>query len=332
MIEDILKAKSARSKIKNILRHSTAALISLLFCFLIGEVIIRIFLMFNTLYDIEMARYSLGIKIDSKNPCIGHVQKPNMIMKLMDVTVCTNSDGLRDIEYPVPRSDKARFILLGDSITFGWGVEQKDAFENILETELNKWHPTEIINFGTGNYNTEQEVNLFFEKGLKYKPDKVVVFYFINDAEPTPHKSRFWFLGYSRLATLCWSSMNIVNTRLNPSRNYVQYYKDLYKNNQKGLSRAKNAFLQLMLVCQKNNISLQVVLLPELHGLKDYPFRNEHEIIMQFLKAHNINALDLAPYFSYYENPRELWVARDDPHPNTAAHKLIAQYAINFIK
>ena len=50
--------------------------------------------------------------------------------------------------------------------------------------------------FRSGNYNTTQEVNLLIDKGLKYQPDQVVLFYFINDAEPVPKKSRFPGLGY----------------------------------------------------------------------------------------------------------------------------------------
>ncbi|MHB8155351.1 MAG: SGNH/GDSL hydrolase family protein, partial [Candidatus Omnitrophota bacterium] len=182
----------------------------LILCLLIGEVGIRIYLKYHTLYDIEMSCYSLALKKDSNNELIGHIQVPNKAIKLMNVRVRINSDGLRDKEYPITKNSKERIILLGDSLTFGWGVEEADTFADILEVELNKIKPTEVINFGTGNYNTEQEVNLFLQKGLKYKPDKVAVFYFINDVEQTPKKNKLWFLGYSRLITFYWSRMHIL--------------------------------------------------------------------------------------------------------------------------
>ena len=37
-----------------------------------------------------------------------------------------------------------------------------------------------------GNYNTIQEVGYFFTEGYKYRPDVVVLNYFVNDAEPVP--------------------------------------------------------------------------------------------------------------------------------------------------
>ena len=34
-------------------------------------------------------------------------------------------------------------------------------FVAVLEQQLSQSRPVEVINFGTGNYNTEQKVNLF---------------------------------------------------------------------------------------------------------------------------------------------------------------------------
>ena len=306
-------------------------LVTLLVCFLLGEIIIRIYLGHKTIYDIEMSRYSMTIKTDSENPLIGHMHKPNSSEKLMNVMVRINSDGFRDKEYPVQKSDKTRIIFLGDSLTFGWGVEQEDTFDNVMEQELNKVSPTEIINFGTGNYNTEQEVNLFLEKGLKYKPDKVVLFYFINDAEKTPEKSRLWFLAYSRLLSFYWSRVHGAINNMFQSQSFYDYYAKLYRDDQVGWINTRKAFLQLKDVCIKNNTDLQVVLLPELHILKNYPFKKEHDLVSTFLKNNDISYLDLAPLFINYENPMELWVSMDDAHPNKPAHQMIAEYSLDFI-
>ncbi len=183
--------------LRNILVKLLAILIVFIVFFTLGEVLIRIYLHYNTAYDIEMTKYAMNLKSDSGNELIAHVHKPNKSMELMNVMVDINSDGLRDTEYPVSKGDEYRIIVLGDSLTFGWGVQEEETFAAIIEEDMNSVYPTEVINFGTGNYNTEQEVNLFIEKGLKYDPDKVVLFYFINDAEITPKKSDLWFLGYS---------------------------------------------------------------------------------------------------------------------------------------
>ncbi len=183
---------------RRLVRFSQGFLIvsaSLFFFFLLGEGLIRCLERKFLFYDIEMTRYANEFKQDAKNPGIGHVHRPRARAILMGVPVQINADGFRDDDYSVGRSQKYRIIFLGDSLTFGWGVRREDSFEHLLEKALSERYPTEIINFGTGNYNTEQEVNLFIERGLKYQPNKVVLFYFINDAEPLPKKSHWGFLG-----------------------------------------------------------------------------------------------------------------------------------------
>ncbi|MBI5674623.1 MAG: SGNH/GDSL hydrolase family protein [Nitrospirae bacterium] len=273
----------------------------------------------------------MSIKTDSENPLIGHVHRPNSSARLMNVMVNINSDGLRDREYAIQKGDKYRIIFLGDSLTLGWGVKQEDVFENLLEQEINKIYPTEIINFGTGNYNTEQEVNLFIEKGLKYKPDKAVLFYFINDAEKTPKKSTLWFLAHSRLLSFYWSRIHGAINNIVQSKTFNEYYVDLYRHDQIGWINTQKAFLQLKDVCRLNNIELQVVLLPELHNLKNYPFKKEYNLVASFLRNNDIAWLDLTPLFENYENSMELWVSLDDAHPNKLAHRMITEYALDFI-
>jgi len=314
-----------------LLKNLLAILIILIVLFAICEGLIRVYLGYNTVYDIEMTRYAMNVKEDSDNPRIGHVHKPGSEMELMDVNVSINSDGLRDGEYLVEKGDAYRIIFLGDSLTFGWGVEQEDTFGYILEEEIGKNAPTEIINFGTGNYNTEQEVNLFFEKGVKYNPDKVVLFYFINDAEVTPAKSGLWFLGHSHLISFYWSRINSLMNNLFPSKSFKDYYSALYMDDQEGWINSKNALLELRDYCRENGIALQVVLLPELHDTDNVIFGEVYDKISLFLAESGIEYMSLAKLFSDHGDQIELWVSYDDAHPNKLAHGTIAESLVEFI-
>ncbi len=317
--------------LKNLLLRITAILIIIIALFAIGELIIRVYLNYNMAYDIEMTKYAMNLKVDSDNPRIGHEHKPNKSMELMDVIVDINSDGLRDKEYPVEKSDKYRMIFLGDSLTFGWGVQENETFATLIEEDLNTKRPTEVINFGTGNYNTEQQVNLFIEKGLKYDPDKVVLFYFINDAELTPEKSGLWFLGYSHFISFYWSRINSLMNNLVPSKSFQEYYESLYDQNEQGWINARRALLQLRDICKENGIEFQVVLLPELHDVNNEIFTEVYNNLAQFLEENSIDYLNLAKLFENHPNQIELWVSYDDAHPNNIAHKKIAESSADFI-
>jgi lysophospholipase L1-like esterase len=314
-----------------ILKNLLAILIIILVLFAICEALIRVYLHYNTVYDIEMTRYAMSVKENSDNPKIGHVHKPGSEKELMNVNVSINSDGLRDKEYSPEKGDAYRMIFLGDSLTFGWGVEIEDTFQYILEEEINKTSPTEIINFGTGNYNTEQEVNLFFDKGIKYDPDKVVLFYFINDAEVTPEKSGLWFLGYSHLISFYWSRINSLMNNIVAAKSFEEYYSTLYQEEQEGWVNSKKALIELRDYCCENDIALQVVLLPELHDTDNLIFTQVYDKISNFLEENGIDYMSLAKLFEAHGNEIELWVSFDDAHPNSLAHGKIAQSLVEFI-
>lgn len=322
---------SGRAGGRSVLRTLLAILLSLAVFLVLAEVTLRIYLASNTFYDVEMSRYAEELKVESADPAIGHEHRPGASAHLMDVDVRINSDGLRDDEHARARDGRRRLVFLGDSLTFGWGVAQDATFAALLERDLSASTPTEVINFGTGNYNTSQEVALFLEKGLAYRPDEVVVFYFINDAEPTPRKSRWAWLGSVRVATFYWSRVKALLAQTSPGKSFAEYYAGLYRDDQPGWAETKSAFLRLAAACRENGIALKVVLLPELHRLDAYPFAREHALVGDFLRANGVTVLDLAPAFRDVKDPQSLWVARDDAHPNARAHRLIADASRSFV-
>lgn len=68
-----------------------------------------------------------------------------------DITVKINSLGFRDYEYALTKKKKYRVAIIGDSFTFGWGVDMEDCWVKILEKELNSSGiDVEILNLGKG--------------------------------------------------------------------------------------------------------------------------------------------------------------------------------------
>ena len=297
----------------------------------LGEITLRLYLTTRIFYDVEMSRYAQLLKIESPNPKIGHVHRPGGEAHLMGVDVAINSVGLRDDEPLSDVRDVRRLVFLGDSLTFGWGVREEESFAHRLEVALNEDRPTEVLNFGTGNYNTTQEVELFLEKGLDYAPDEVVVFYFINDAEPVPRRSPWSFLANFRIITFYWSRMKQLSARFFPEQTFREYYAGLYEEGQPGWRETRRAFQRLAELCQSRGIGLRVVLLPELHELDDYPFASEYRKVANFLESLGVQVLDLTPAFSDVRDPQSLWVSPDDAHPNAGAHRRIADASLKFL-
>lgn len=276
-----------------------------------------------------MSKYSTYLKKISDNEILGHEHLENSKAILMGVENKINSDGLRDKEYQVQKT-KRRIIFLGDSLTFGWGVAKENIFETILERELNQQgKDIEILNFGIGNYNTLREVELFKKKGLKYNPDEVVIFFFINDAEVLNTANKKSIFQKSQLLTLFWSKIKSLKLK-KKNLNFKEYYRNQFKG--KGWEDITHSLRELVQISKENEFKLKLVILPELHNLKDYPFFPEHKMVMELANRLEIPAIDLTDNFNKEVDPMVYWVAPDDAHPNDKAHRIIADSIIEFIE
>lgn len=112
--------------------------------------------------------------------------RPELSVRFQRVPVRTNSCGMRGAEVPYAKAPGVfRIAVLGDSFTFGWGVEEQEGFVAVLERVLQSYvggeMKMEVLNFGVPGYSTFQQVAAFEEKGLDFRPDVVLVFFIEND-------------------------------------------------------------------------------------------------------------------------------------------------------
>ena len=96
-----------------------------------------------------------------------------------------NAHGLRDDEFDVKKKPgEFRILGLGDSITFGQGVDFGVTFIQQLEHRLNAltvYDTVQVINSGVAGYNLFQELAYLKSRGLAYQPDLVVLGFCKND-------------------------------------------------------------------------------------------------------------------------------------------------------
>jgi lysophospholipase L1-like esterase len=283
-------------------------------------------------YGMEMWKYAKYVKVRSEKPERAHQHRPNAKAFLMGVDVTINALGLRDREMPLAKpAGTYRILVLGDSITLGWGVPFDQLFTKQLEKSLNANPPSpryrnyEVINTGVGNYNTAQETAYFKEQGLRFNPDMVLVAWFINDAEPTPVPSRNWLAYHSYAYVGITSNFGALLRYTSASQNYRNYYESLYAANQSGWLKSQAAFAELSSLCKSRNIHLRILLIPELHTLGgNYEFTRIHDLIRGVGSKLDVPVLDLLDAFSAAENPHTFWVSPGDAHPNGRANELMA--------
>jgi lysophospholipase L1-like esterase len=97
----------------------------------------------------------------------------------------TNEHGMRGESCSIEcEPGTVRIAIIGDSFTFGWGVEERESFVTMLEARLERQYPGrrfEVLNFGVPGYNTAMECATLEHKALKFRPDFVILQFYYND-------------------------------------------------------------------------------------------------------------------------------------------------------
>jgi len=296
-------------------------------CFIGSEIIVRVAIDDGMEYNLEMWKYARKLKEVAKQSDQGHQHIPGKSAFLMNVNVDINSHGHRSRETSIEKpSEVTRIMMLGDSLTFGWGVPSEDTVSTQLELLLNDKKnkpPYEVINTGIGNTNTEMQIASFLDRGILFSPDIVVLNYFINDAEPIPRPTKNVLMKYSAAYVFFSLRLSSLSRKFFGGKQWYEYYNDLYDEKSKSWQRTKSSISRLSEYCRLNGINLIIVSYPELHQLTPYPFKSVNTKLKNVANRLRVPFVDLVPSLQG-EKEENLWVSRQDQHPNSLACKLIA--------
>lgn len=120
-----------------------------------------------------------------RHPEIGLLQVPNQAGYLDDGLATINALGLRGElpETPKP-ANQFRVLAIGDSTTFGWGVDDTDTYGWQLERMFGERRPAanvRVVNAGVSAHNLEDSARLLRYFAPRLEPDLVLVGFFWND-------------------------------------------------------------------------------------------------------------------------------------------------------
>ncbi|MFH1245218.1 MAG: SGNH/GDSL hydrolase family protein [Candidatus Omnitrophota bacterium] len=297
------------------------------------EGILRLYNLNGRNYEIEMWKYGKLFKRRAANPNLGVEQVPLKRGRLQNTEISINSAGFRDKEYLIPKpKDVYRIIVLGSSITFGWGVSEDKTYVSLVEKYLEErtGKRVELINAAVPNYNTVREIESFFEKCLPFDPDMVILSYFLNDPEIQQVKSGNFFLKNSQTAVLLWSKCQQVSRRMGVKEELSAYYERLYSEDYAGWQQCRQSMRKLMLYSKENNVDVLVAMIPDMHNLQNYPFKNIHEFVRKKASELGFSFLD---FYDSLKDVRacEIWAMPGDPHPNAKGHAIMADALYKYL-
>lgn len=300
-----------------------------------GEAIIRFIASRQLIYNIEMVRYARELKMRSPKGNVSHIHRPSSRATLMGVDVSLNSLGNRGPERPLekPASTK-RVLILGSSITMGWGVPYEKVFSTVTEELLNTEEPFgpevrfEMANAGIGNYNTHFQYELFKEQYPKLKPDMVVLHYFLSDVQPRGMGRDNPILKHSYLAAFFFDRWSRIRMRFTGEvKDLFTFYNDLYRDDSAAWIQTRKEITEMREAAARDKIPFLLMIVPDIHDLSPNspygPLYARMETAFQALGISTINTFQ--PFQERFgADVSQLWIQSDDPHPNASGHILMA--------
>jgi lysophospholipase L1-like esterase len=153
-----------------------------------------------------------------------------------DIRYRFNREGYRDVDHD-PASPRRRIVWLGDSVSFGLGVDQDRTFVSLLQKELAaREEPWELVSLAIFAYHAGNHLDALREDGLTHRPDLVVVQLYMNDFSiPVPAAGGSGAATPARPPTL--------GQRLTALKNRLVYKSALYLRLQQAALRTSYALL-----------------------------------------------------------------------------------------
>lgn len=267
----------------------------------------------------------------SRVPGLAYEMAPSVAADTERGRVRTNSFGMRGRERRLQAAPgTVRLAVLGDSFTFGFGVEAEEAYPAVLERLLNKEIGSrfEVLNFGVGGYSTRDELAVLAHRVRPFKPRLVLVGYVLNDPEIDPVQPL-----HAHFAPVAWWQRfhltrlvaQAANRRAVERRGGGNYTRYLHAEPRKWGSVVA-AFARMHELAESDGFEIAVAIFPLIpaQSWKGYAFGAIHEQVAAAARGKRFGVIDLLPAFAAHP-PEEISLDAEDRHPNRLGHEVAAR-------
>jgi len=272
--------------------------------------------------------------------------KPNILKIGMGKKIKTDDNGFRipleNFEY---NSNIDSILILGDSVSFGVSVEEKNTFIGILRKELEKnFYNSSVAGHRLENY------PILLKKYHKKFPEikEVLIFLCINDIVASDgiieqekitsdefkenkfsrylNKDFFIKLNFIlREKSALFNLLKAIGTQ-NVKRHF--YYMYPYYNKKAYLEEYEKNLKKIIQYSNFNQLNLKFVLLPYKYQIKKYcepEFMNPQNQINAIFKKLNYQLFDFSQDFCDKNNNNKLFLNFDPMHLSPNGHKFVSQ-------
>lgn len=232
---------------------------------------------------------------------------------------------------------KASWLFLGDSVTFGIGVEDDSTFSAIVQTRIDSFN---ILNPSTSGYHINSYWNVFrclvLENRHNLKISRVSIFWCLNDVsanvtdfELPGGKIRYFFSDFLTFIRIHSRLYYFIKTLVfDRPKSYFLFDRAFYDVEHPEFQNALKTINKMNNLCQERHISFDLCLLPYEYQLREGDFTPQN-LLKEAIK-NKLNVLD--PFQVEADknlNSKTYFLYGDGIHLSNFGHKYIAEFLLN---
>jgi hypothetical protein len=281
-----------------------------------------------------------------------------------------NSRGFNDVERSIirPPTVTRRIVAIGDSFAVGV-VPYRANYLTLLQSELASDGSTEVVNMGVAGTEPRDYLGILVNEGLAFKPDLVLVGFFVGNDFETPRPKLYEHSYVATLANALWkvtrnqapaaaeagsaATYNDAEPSLSRDR-FMEIEVDrawVYAKDSSRMTAATRDVAgdlkQMRDIAKRSGADFAVVLIPDEaqinmslqaevarasgHAPSDLDFAQPNRLIASALGTEGIKTLDLLPTFQEAGRGAVLYKPQDT-HWNLAGNQLAAKTIAIFLK
>ena len=245
----------------------------------------------------------------------------------------------RIVPFPTKLDGKFRIMIVGDSLTYGYGVREEETYSKQLETTLNKNFGVEVLNLGVSGYQSEDVLKTVKQWTVLLKPDMIIYGVCMNDFLPSgvgeyqnnmanrfpiPEPVKKYLSSKTYLGRLISDAYNNILMKLG-LRN--DFFRDILKDFNNYQTRfARDVREMNHFVLERGLPPIVAMVLnqhPEIHS-RGYQIAMAAE---QHLTKAGMMVIPTEEFYKKY-NKQPMAVSPWEGHPNGKAHKIFAEFYV----
>lgn len=325
--------KDARVK-TSFVKKLGLSLFSIIVCvavFGIGEAFCRLFL------DINLRKTSREFIVTTDTGKV-MANQPNAVGQSFGVEVYTDSYGYRVPKDFAGYNGTGSVILIGDSVTFGVGVEENETFAGLLRASATQRNVinTGVVGIGLPDYERR------LDEALAIAPDTrdVYLFYCLNDFQPAVADDRHNERTVSRQIKNSYSSVFqhlneffgsrselyvlLTGLAIDPSRRYFEWDRRLTDVDVETFNETLAPLERIADELRRRNIRLTVIIGPYEYQLRPgVDDREPQNKLSSYLAAKDIRMIDAYEAFQRSGLGSQAFLFADPMHLSQAGHKIV---------